>query len=449
MRDATDGAAAAVRGAPGLSWRSRLFGRDAGGVFRGMLTLATGGVAAKLVGLATIPVITRLYTPAQMGVFTTFVALVAILAPLATLRYLTVLPVPRRDATAANLLALNLCILLLVSIVLGLTAASVGPRLLAAASLDALAPYALLIAPAVALAALYETLSLWSVRHKAYRPLAVSQAGQAMLGSALKIGLGLAGLKPAGLLIGQLAQQGGGSLWLLGSGARALRTHRRRIRWPTMAKLARHFRDMPRYRLPSHLLMMASLQGPAIFAAQVFGMDTAGQLGLALTTMAVPITLLGTSTGNAYFAEISAIGRNEPARVLAITRAVTRRLLVLAAPPTLALAVAGPWLFATVFGASWAPAGEFARLLSIYLMFQFVSSPLANALTLFRRQDLFFRMNAVRFALVAATFLVAAGSGWSAGRTVLVYAVLMALHYAISNRVIYGVIRHHIPGDGR
>lgn len=97
---------------------ARLFGGTSGGVFRGMMTLALGSSIGRVIGIASIPVLTRLYSPADFGVLAVFTALVAILAPLVTLRYALALPLPRHDGVAMNLLVLS------TGLMLGLSAIS-------------------------------------------------------------------------------------------------------------------------------------------------------------------------------------------------------------------------------------------------------------------------------------------------------------------------------------
>jgi len=88
------------------SLSSRLFGGPAGPVFRGMGTLALGAGVARIIGVVSIPVLTRIYSPADYGVLAVFTALVGMLVPVLTLRYGAAIPLPRYDGMAMNLMAL-------------------------------------------------------------------------------------------------------------------------------------------------------------------------------------------------------------------------------------------------------------------------------------------------------------------------------------------------------
>lgn len=420
--------------------KSRFLEGQSGSVFRGMLMLASGSAIAKGIGLASIPVITRIYTPEDMGLLSVFTSLVAILVPLATLRYVTVLPLPKQDAVAMNLFALNFFVLIAFTALLSALAWTAGPLLLGLLSLEALTPYLPLLVAGVFATALYELLKLWGIRKKSYKVLAKSSASQALTGNITKIALGLLALKPAGLILGQIAQQGGGLLPLVKLWLRDVRQHWQHLRPSLVLKLALHFSDMPRYRLPSQLLLMLAMQAPLLFSAKLYGIEVTGQLGLALMSLSLPVNLLGSSTGQAYFAEISSLGRNQPERILQISKDVTRRLLFLSLPPALLLLATGPQLFQLAFGEEWALAGTFARILAIYLLLQFISSPLANALTLYQRQDLFLIINLVRVFIVAAIFLAAHIFTLPVEQTMLIYSLLLSGIYFMTNRLVFSVI---------
>src|SRR5690606_11727504 len=91
--------------------REKLLGGEHGGLWRGTLTLLAGSGAGRIIAVLSMPVLTRLYGPEDFGVLALFTALTGMLVPVATLRYVLALPLPRKDGVAINLLALNLGLL--------------------------------------------------------------------------------------------------------------------------------------------------------------------------------------------------------------------------------------------------------------------------------------------------------------------------------------------------
>ncbi|WP_152984685.1 lipopolysaccharide biosynthesis protein [Stenotrophomonas terrae] len=408
-----------------------------------MLKLAGGNAVGKLAALIAIPVIARLYKPEHLGMLAAFSALVALAATLSTLRYVCAIPLPRRDSTALVVTCLALIVLSIYTPVATATAYVVGPALLTYTSLSALIPYLPLIIAGTALTACHEILTLWATRKQQFGQLAVSQAQQGLVGSVAKTLLGALQFKPLGLLLGHLLQLAGGNGPLIKSFATIANKNLRYVRRSRMRLVAAHFSEMPRYQLPSQFLTMATIHAPALLAPRVFGLSGAGQLALALTALSLPINLLANSMGNVYLAKISIIGRKQPSQIMAITGEVTRTLVALVFLPTLILLLAGPWLFEFIFGSTWRLAGEIAQILSVSMAFQFVSAPVAHALSVLRAQQLLLQLNASRFLIVTGVFASASLFGWSIKHVTVLYSALLCLHYMLSYGCMMQLIRKH------
>src|SRR5690606_23822879 len=155
-----------------------------------------------------------------------FTGLVLVLSPLLTGRYAVALPLPRSDAAAANLFALSTLLLFamagLILLILGLFMEPI----LRLFSATALVPFWWAIGGGAFVVAAYELLTMWATRRRSYAIIAKTQTYQAALGEGIKILLGTLGLGATGLMLGQIAGQGGGSLTI----TRAFKTDFKHIR---------------------------------------------------------------------------------------------------------------------------------------------------------------------------------------------------------------------------
>ena len=70
---------------------------------RNVATVATGTAGAQAISIAFSPIITRLYGPDSFGLLGVFMALVAVLAPLAALTYPIAIVLPKEDSDARAL----------------------------------------------------------------------------------------------------------------------------------------------------------------------------------------------------------------------------------------------------------------------------------------------------------------------------------------------------------
>lgn len=382
------------------------FSGPAGSVFRGMSTLALGTGTARLLGVVSIPLLTRIYSPEDYGVLAVFTSLVALLVPFLTLRYVTALPLPRTNAMAMNLMALSALLLLGLTATITAVLAVFGSKILGLVSMQILAPWWGLIALGVLGAGIYEMLSMWATRRRAYKIIAKTQVTQAFTGQAIKIGLGLLSIKPLGLLIGQIAAQSGG----IGSFVKRFhldfQQERRKITWQRMKFIACYYRSFPIYRLPSQVLLVFSAQAPLLFCAALYDGKTTGQLGLAMMSLTMPITLIGNSMAKAYYAEMTII-KNVPGKVRSVTMEVQKKLFIIGTPLALVIAFFGQDLFSLVFGEKWSLAGKFSSLLSFFTLLQLTSSPLMQVLNFSRSQLSFLVLNAIRTLGLFAIFLSA------------------------------------------
>ncbi len=246
------------------SLSARLFGEPASAVFRGMATLALGSGIARVIGVVSIPVLTRLYTPEDFGVMAVFTALIALMAPLLTLRYILATPLPRHDGLAMNLMALSAGLMLITGTLLAIGLALFAEPLLALLSMEVLALWWWPIVLGLIGSVTYEMLSLWATRRRAYKAMARTNVTQSAAGAVVKIAFGLFGAGPVGLLIGQVVAQSGGIGTLLRQFWAEFRANWWHVRRSRLKRVAIRHRGFPIYRLPSQLLLIFSTQAPVL-----------------------------------------------------------------------------------------------------------------------------------------------------------------------------------------
>lgn len=425
----------------------RVFGGASGGVFLGMVTLALGSGIGRVIGIAAIPVLTRLYTPEDFGVLAVFTALVAILAPLVTLRYVLALPLPRQDGVAMNLLALSTGLMLGFSALIALALWLGGEALLGLVSMQVLAPWWWLIALGVLGAASYEMLTLWATRRRDYKVIAQTNVTQGLAGAVVKVGLGLLSIQPLGLLLGQVVAQSGGISRLLRGFWAEFRASWHHIRATRMRKAAWKHRGFAIWRVPSQFLLAFSTQAPMLFMAAVYDAQTTGQFGLAMMALSLPVTLLGRTTSQAFFAEASVLGHRRAPEIRAMLQAVVVRLGAVSLVPAMALLFLSPVLIELLFGAEWQLAGIIAQALSVSLFFQFIQTPVAHVFYIFDGQRQLLLLNTQRVLLMSAVFGAAYGLSWPVETAVWIYSLLMTLHYALSILYAFDWMSRHAPKD--
>lgn len=418
--------------APLVKVLSKAFGGSASNVFKGMATLALGSGTARLIGIAAIPILTRLYSPEDFGILAVFSALILILAPLLTLRYVLAIPLPRHEGMAFNLLVLSVGLMFIITLLATLILWVFGEPLLALFSMEVLAPWWWLIALGLLAAAIYEMLTLWATRQRNYRVIASTHVWQSVLGSITKVALGLLAFKPFGLLVGQVVTQGGGSLKLVNNFQNDFKNNYHYLRWSRMRIVAWRYRGFPIYRVPSQFLMAFSVQAPLLFIAMLYNPQTTGQLGLALMAIGLPVQLFGRTLAKAFYAEAASLGNKQSVEIRQMTYAVLKRLAFFSLLPALALYLFGPAIFKLAFGERWELAGTFASILAVYLVFQFIQTPVSHVFYLFDGQKALLWLNVQRVVIILGCFGGAYILELSAELSIWIYSFALSAHYGLS-----------------
>ena len=394
----------------------------------GVMKLLAGASAARLIAVAFTPLLTRLYTPADFGVMSLFASLSAFLVPVATLRYEAAIPIARSDQDAALLIRIIFLSGLVVSTIAALVALSVVWNEWQLPLIAELGGTLSLLPIAILLGASYECFQFASFRHKQFSKLARTQVSQTALGVALKLIVGLSVPGPAGLVWGQMIQQGG-------AGARlAWRSLQETLSavptsWGHLRTLAKEFADFPATRLPAQLLQVLAAKVPIFAIATMYSIEVAGQFGLAFSMMALPMTLLAQTAANAFHGQIAAHSLNDISRIRQESWKLTRYTLAVGVVPSLGLFVYAEEIFAFVFGRQWAVAGDFVEKMAIYLLLQMVASPLMQVLSVLRKGKAFLNLAVGRLSLAAVAFFLAFHFRLDATTAVTLFSVAMSIYY--------------------
>ncbi len=96
---------------------------------RNVAVVASGTAGAQAIVIAFSPIITRLYGPEAFGILGTFMAIVAVITPLAALSYPVAIVLPKKDSDARGIARLSAYIALGVSALTALVLLAAGDRI--------------------------------------------------------------------------------------------------------------------------------------------------------------------------------------------------------------------------------------------------------------------------------------------------------------------------------
>jgi O-antigen/teichoic acid export membrane protein len=398
-----------------------------------------GVVAAKITTVLSLLVLARLYGAEAFGLLGLFQALVLIVSVVAMLGYAPAIALPERREAAASVLWLSL---LLLGATAGLAWAAtivLGEPLARWLDAPALGPL-LHFAPLYLFAfGIYEVLSHWSTRRRAFRRLAASTVVVAASVAAFQIAAFLAGAEAGGLVLGTvlgttlaaaiLALQS----WT--SDRTALAAGRTRA---GMRAAAAEHRQFPAYQAPAALVVAASAALIPLGLGYFFGAAVVGLFWLADRVCGYLTNLVRQALQQVFLNRAAEVA-NAGGDVARLFRRTTLGLLGLSLPTTAILVVAGPPVFGLLFGAEWVAAGSFARWLAIAWLWGLLNIPAVQLAAVYRRQ----RWTLVYSLGLAAFRAAAIGVGGVTGDPVLVM-VVHAAGNTVCSLILILVVDHYI-----
>lgn len=402
---------------------------DSSSLLRGILSLTFGSGAARAILILSMPLLTRIYGPEDFGTLSVFNAIVLLVFPIMSLRYVIAVPIPRKDATAANLMVLNVALIGVFLVVFAVLFWSTAGWIDALLSVELMSSWWWLVVLATVGAALAELLFMWGTRKKSYKDLAAVQIIQAFSRVLVKIGLGLMMVQPGGLLAGQIIFYLSAVFALFGRFKSDIGSNIGKINSRRILFLLLHFREFAFFRTPAHFLMIFSTQAPILFVSSAYGGEVAGQIGLATMAMTIPASIFAQSIGSVVYAEASGLGKQQPGQIRDILVKITIYTALGVSIPILTVFLFGPQIFSLILGNGWHQAGQFASVLSIYLFFQICCVPVINVLNVIGGQMAVFIVSFVRAALVVLAFTVAYWWDLKPSDAMLVYSVFLSASY--------------------
>ena len=220
---------------------------------KNIFVLMSGSAIAQIIGFGVAPIISRLFSPSDFGVFGSFNAVAYIIASGATLEYTQAIMLPKEKEKAINLFVVS-CLSTFAIGSLVLLFCLLAPSVVQGVTKTKGAwPLSMLVIATI-VSGLNQSCQAWCVRVKAFKHTSASQVIRSVSASGMKIGLGYLKGGAAGLIVSTVLSDMLASLTLIRVLLSDLKTLRQNIRWDRMKQLAKDYRDFPLYSASSNVM---------------------------------------------------------------------------------------------------------------------------------------------------------------------------------------------------
>lgn len=332
---------------------------------------SAGNVTAQVINAASLPIVMRLFDPAEIGMLNMFIQLMALVTILISFRVEQLVVLPREDDHAGELvsfvasLGIVSCTAMTIA-VCGLVVGEVIPT-----------EYRIwvLFLPLTSFIVVFaQAAQQMSQRSSDFRRSGVSEIVNRGSNSIIAIGAGLAAfhgvwlvLATAAGFVGKLFIFRHSLTFLNWNLARNIVIGRQRIRKCVFEKLLGSI-------ILSHAMLAITIVAPLIYVSHRYGADYTGHFSLVVWTLALPTTLIGVAVGHVFYQRASQMFANGD-KFSSLFVGNAKMLTFVAVPAFLFVGLTGPVIYPFVFGEQWQIAGQTAQLYAVAAALSFITVP--------------------------------------------------------------------------
>ncbi|TFJ71372.1 hypothetical protein CKN91_05540 [Carnobacterium divergens] len=273
--------------------------------FQNLTKVFTGNVFAQLILVGISPLLTRVYSPSDFGVYGGYASLLGIFLVISSCAYEKAIPIEKKTVQSYHLILLCLLISTLFFILgIGIYL-TVGWSVFNLINLSVSFWLPILFSIGLYAASIQQILNYWSIKKNKFSDLSFSKIYQSSVNVSMQLFFSKLTLSAGvGLVGGDLLGRVVASLYLM---SRFAKSKKSKFSWKIMGNQIMKYRKFPLLGTPSLLLNNLSLQLPTLIFISYFGSELSGQFSLAQRTIGMPISMITLSLGQVFYGNASSL----------------------------------------------------------------------------------------------------------------------------------------------
>jgi len=356
-------------------------------------------MVAQAIPIIITPILTRLYSPADFGVYGIFIAIISIFGSIAGGRYELAIVLPKRHKDAVHLVAIGLFINIVVSATIFIIIVIFHNDILNLIKNDDIS-FWLYIAPfAVLLTGFFNILNYFNVRIDKYKDISKALMYKSLIMALFQVFIGILYQGASGLISGAIISSLFSNIKLFKNYLNSYSLHL--ISISRMIVISKRYVDFVKYSMPSVLVNSLTIHLTNILLSIVFSVAALGNYILVQKIVGLPAKLISQSISQVFYKEAVA-EKKQKGDYLILFKNTQKKLILIGIPVFIIIALIMPDLFSMAFGTTWRIAGEYAQIVSPLFFFQFVVGPLTvvNQINLNNIIGMFWQLGLLFFTLL-------------------------------------------------
>ncbi|MFJ7974816.1 lipopolysaccharide biosynthesis protein [Peribacillus sp. NPDC096379] len=397
--------------------------------FKYIYQLTMGSLLAQIITVIVAPIMTRLYTPEQIGIYTLILTLVAIFGPVLCGKYDQAIVAAENEKEVMQLIVG--CIVFSFSFLILITIGykfylTMNPQIT-----DEIGGFSYLVIGILFLTLFVNILTAYNNRHKEYKTISSVIVTRTLAQNVGIVVLGLLKIGSIGLLISQLLGM------LVGFKRQGKHLYQNRIQlrdvnFQGVKNSLTKYKNLPIFSMPSHLINTASYSILNFFIIGLFGLATFGFYAISYRILGLPLNLISMNVSKVFFQKASEENQLTGNYSKSL-KLISLFLLCLSIPMVLILMILGPYVFDLVFGDGWNVAGVFVQILAPMYGVRFIVTALAPALIISGKQKAEFYMSNLFIIASVVSYVICKLMRWD----IYTFLTFITTTYSIIYTIFY------------
>ncbi len=353
---------------------------------KNVITLLSGTVLAQAIPILISPILTRIYSPDEIGVYTIFFATVNILAIFSSGRLEQAILIPKHRKDSFNIVKLSLCfsvvVCLLSFLVLLLFKTTISDLL----GLTTISNWIFLIPITSVFLASFQIYNYWLNRNDKYLTISKGKITQGVIMGFIQVSISIIGI--LGLIFGRFISVLASSIYLFFF-SRKISPKILPLNKEDLKHSLKTYKDFPLYTMPNAVLNSISNNLPLYMLENLYNAKVTGFYSWSVRIIQGPMGMIIASLQQVFFREASK-KYNLGESLYPITIKILKRLFLIGIIPYTLIYLFSPELFAFVFGEEWRIAGEYTKYLVPWFFIVFLNSPISSLVLIMGKQKVYF-----------------------------------------------------------
>ena len=369
---------------------------------KSVFLLMSGSILGQIITLICSPLITRIYSPTEMGNYTLIITIVTLFSVVINGRYDAAIVPAKDDDEAVSLVIISFIFAFILSIVI-----TIGSFvcLKFSQSYNTINIKLLLwIFPLLLVYGITNVLSGYNNRKQEFRIMSDVYVIRMGAQNVLTIVLGLLKFQALGLLIGQFL----GNIFGIRRQSKVLINDLNKykyIQWEKVKKTLCSYKDQLMYSVPASFINSLSYSLINFLIGGLFGTHLLGLYSISYRVLGLPLGIFSANIAKVYYVNASA-EKEKKGTFWHSTKQTLLGAFLISILMVILMVLLAPIVFSVVFGHEWKEAGEYVQILSPMFGLRLIAGSIGFNFIIAKKQKTEFLIQSLLLAALIFSYIL-------------------------------------------